>query len=1039
MASRLGGGLVGEAAIHRIESLSGKVHYKDKYWFPDKYVYTTGNQEEEDKIVAKLLLDPNAPVKEWGNGSWSFEYGPEWRKLGFIPHTDDINYRGLSYHKAPGTQLLEGIHEIPPEQKQGPENITHIAPPTQDSVLLEPMTNDPHYKKPKPPGDLGDIPKPLTPWQLANKIGPDYARQLLTMSGHDFTGRTPPVQIPDPGIREGLKELEEQSKLMERVQAGEGDEKPRGGLTLPKHRYVGPGGDLPAGRPMSKLDEIAARHDIGYHTEITHKHNPYYWYNFYDEQMVKEINENMDQIAKEGESWLANFILATWKAKASFMNPLGILLEHVQPDWNTYYDPQNTHHKQWVAFQRALTQHGTVSTDRPRTPPTPDNEMFPHVAKRPRVDEPNKSASCSTDMSSCEISSTQCTNDEDMEYNQTTVSGMPSSTTDSTIGNTGVQGTGDCAGGGGGAQRCTNKWLGGISWTHNTFTTYQTRRCILQPFTNKYTFTSSVDSTPGITVTTPWYYIDLNCFYSHIPPSTMQEIIETTDGFKPLTLTVTITEIVGKDVSCTTTSSGVPNTVTDSQTATLLLHRDDHYELPYVLGGGQETVPEHLPGDWYKLPQYCYTTVGMESPWGNWSQARPDDCSGNAWTVQCTNYFSTQDSELFLLENLVNTQLHPGCSWTSQYHFPHLPMAYTTQYPWSTRRQDNPCQKQRIVAVRNCCSTSSTDVNKTKQVIEVDQDQADMGFFRKPTMWLPANRHRDGDCQIIPPKGREYHLLPVRSGLPPVIVVRQGIFNPLPATGVFGLTSGTEQPGPPTEDKAVITPGGTTVLTSNTLTVKRKHKYKNQNHDVHTVYEGKQEQKRLYQLVIQRERGVGGPAEPNHVQERIIGNTGEKLPGSRYPLQSEITYGQHTGAVEESESGFYEFQIWERNPNTDLGKGGHKPPLAQWAMEKPPPTIYLRMLPMPCAPCKNKYTKSPGMKGIINSYITFQLQYSIKWAYTPRTHTRRWNPTSPALLPPPLPGSTVVYNLDSQKFSTDNQYTLAAESWQFKNRLRHNR
>ncbi|AUS83810.1 structural protein [bovine parvovirus 2] len=1028
-------GLGGAAGINLRQELEGKRLYLDKYKYPDNYIFREANQEQEMKKIRQLMAETNTDITETPDHKWYFNKYPV---EGPLKHSDDVNYHGLSYVRLPSRDLIEGKHLVPPEQRMGGEQLIGLGGmPESHDLILEPMTNDPRFHKPKPPGD--DIPKPLTHWQLANKIGPDYARQLAEMSGKDFTGRQPPIQIPDPGIRAGLQELEEQSKMLERVQAGEGENEPRGGLTLPKHRYVGPGGELPAGRPMSKLDEIAARHDIGYHTEIKHGHNPYYWYNFYDEQMIKDIKDNMDTIANEGESWLANFILSTWKAKASFMNPLGILLEHIQPDWNTYYDPTNTHHKQWVAFQRALTQHGTVSTERPATPPPADPDTSPPPAKKQRTESPNKSASCSAEMtSSCEISSTQCTNDEDMEYNQTTVCGMPSSTTDSTIGNTGVQGTGDCAGGGGGSQRCTNKWLGGISWGNNTFTTYQTRRCILQPFTNKYTFTSSVDSTPGITVTTPWYYIDLNCFYSHIPPSTMQEIIETTDGFKPLTLTVTITEIVGKDVSCTTTSSGVPNTVTDSQTATILLHRDDHYELPYVLGGGQETVPEHLPGDWYKLPQYCYTTVGMESPWGNWSQ-RPDDCSGNAWTVQCTNYFSTQDSELFLLENLVNTQLHPGCSWTSTYRFPHLPMAYTTQYPWSTRRQDNPLQKQRIVAVRNCCSTQSTDVNKTKQVIEVDQDQADMGFFRKPTMWLPANRHRDGDCQIIPPKDRDFHLLPVRSGLPPVIVVRQGIFNPLPATGVFGLTSGTEQPGPPTEDKAVRTPGGTTVLTSNTLTVKRKHKYKNQNHDVHTVYEGKQEQKRLYQLVIQTQRGVGGPAEPDHVQERIIGNTGEKLPGSRYPLQSEITYGQHTGAVEESESGFYEFQIWERNPNTDLGKGGHKPPLAQWAMEKPPPTIYLRMLPMPCAPCKNKYTKSPGMKGIINSYVTFQLQYSIKWAYTPRTHTRRWNPTSPALLPPPLPGSTVVYNLDSQKFSTDNQYTLAAESWQFKNRLRHNR
>lgn len=1005
---------------HRIEQ---KGLYEG-HIYPDNYVFSEADQHKE---IEKVLLEMdyhNTDIETFQGGYWRFKSYPHSALSPQKPSypTDTISFEGESYIH-PSTQHTPII------------SITSMQPPT---TPITPLT----------------IPTPVPKADLVKQLGPDYAKQLGIISSPPKQPLPPITENPE--IAQGLQELEEQESLKSQAHAGVGEEHGRTGLTLPGHKYIGPGGHLPAGKPTSKLDELAMEHDIGYNTEIKGGHNPYVWYNYYDQKMINDIWDNYDQIRNEGEQWLANLIISLWRAKKHITEPFHLLLKGIGYE-DESLDPTVTQRLNSLKhFQAALgAQEKSPPSTKPQVkvrlsdlkvtlPPAlfsgnhedieyhiPSHKESPYLPQEPPAKKlkpaqpPTMSTQCS--------STTRCSeaDDMDMGVDQTTFAGMPSSTTDSTIADIGVQGSGDCPGGGGGSQRCTNKWLGGIHWTHNTFTTYQTRRVMLTPFTNKYVAVSAIDNVPGIDVSTPWYYIDLNCFYSHIPPATMQEIIETTDGFKPLTLTVTITEIVGKDVSCASSSTSFPAQVTDSQTATILLHRDDKYELPYVIGGGQETVPEHLPGDWYRMPQYCYNTLGVEAGFiGN------TDCSRDWYTRACVTFKSTQDSELFLLENLPNTQLHPGCTWTSTYKFPNLPMAKTTQYPWSVRRQDNPYQKQRIVSVRNCTNASSGDL--PKQRIEIDTFPEDRASFRKPTMWLPANRHRDGDCQIIPPPGKEQHVLPTRNNQPPVIIVRQGIFSF--ETASSGVTSNihTEQPGPPTEDKAVRTPGGTMVLTSNTLTVKRKTKVTGWH--PHTIpYTDTDPKKRIYQLVIQNERGLGGPAEPDHVKERFIGSSGGVLPGSRYPLFQEITYGQHTGAPIEGESGFWEYQIWERNPNVDFFKGGHKPPLAQWAIQHPPPLILLRMLPMPCAPCQTKYTMTPKMKGIINSYVTFQLQYSIKWAYTPRHHTNRWNPTLPPMLPPPFPGRSVVYNLDTQSGSTENQYVLASESWQFKQRLRHNR
>nr|UQW95854.1 structural protein [Bovine copiparvovirus 3] len=966
------------------------------------YDWEEGEEEEEDWVLYQMQqnADPLPSARFPGQNKWHFGgYTPSYLRPG---QNTQPSY--TAWRRAADSWLADNLVQY--ADVIGPLKGIN-SPPKPSSPTLDPNI---------PTIDVGVQMHPKTPQK------PVYRFDAPPHTGeqYDYT--------------KDILDLEQKLQQMKKQQSMAGTHEQTGGIGIPGTHYIGPGSKVPGPKPTSKLDEIALHHDLGYEQLLAHGEWPYINYNYYDEKMIQEIKSNADVIQREGDSWLANFIVGLWTAKQRITEPIYELVKHVTP-------PDPLAEKSLYRLQHALGQqlpvtHWTPQTDRPPARIADKRPASPASAG----DRPNK-MSCLTP-----TKLVTSTSDDDMgecqaQPDHINQAGMPTATTDSAQGLIGPQGDDVCAGGGGGSQRCNTNWVGGIKWFHNRFITYNTRRVILQPFNNKYVATTSVDSNPGVDISTPWYYIDLNCFYSHINPATMQEILETTDGFRPRKLHIKLTEVVGKDVTCSGTESPT-TTVTDSQTATILVHADDGYYLPYVMGGGQETVPEHIQGDWYKLPQYAYRTVGSEHPMTTSSNPsfRPD--AGGAQLDNRTpriDWQSIQDSEFFMLENLPSIQLHPGCDWSHTYHFPRLDWAYTTQYPWDLRRSDNPYQKQRIVVPKSCFQKpADKEQQPTGPYIDVDNIADNRGMFKKPTMWLPANRHRDGDCIIIPKDkvDASLHKAPIRNATPPTILVRQTLFGF--DDNVNYTNNNTEQPGPSTEDKAIRTPGGTMVITSNALTIKRKIEKLQEPYEPHKGhYANVDTHKRYLQLVIQNERGVGGPAEPDHVRERCLSScsTGSRL--LNYPLFQEITYGMHTGAPIERESGFYEAQIWQRNPNTDAYRGGSHPPLAQWAMPNPPPMILLRMLPMPCNPPFYKCTKTPRMKALINSYVTMQIQYEMTWEFIPRQRQRaRWNPMTPTQLPPPLPGRHLIYNLDTNSSFDTNQYVIAQESWNFKGRMR---
>ncbi|QBM79592.1 structural protein [Roe deer copiparvovirus] len=982
---------------------------------------------------------------------------PDPRPTPTSPPTQQFNWTGGGW---PTNTELPSSNV--PQMGIGSQGNVQFSPMTADETTIERAKNEGH-----------PIP-PITE-------SPEIAHDLETLE-HETEESEFNMQL----IKQAIAETHDSEDIETRAKDGEGADQ----TSLTVHgRYVGPGNPLPAGKPSSKLDEIALRHDIRYHVELKHKHWPYLTYQYADKIMIDEINQNMEQIKQEGNEWLANFIKSLWTTQKLYSAPIGVLLENIIPEMGWYSGDTANKIYNFNQFQHALTRHGKTTWTglndpihlpfRPdRTHPSetdsPSNADADQAAKKkppksapPSSHSPTNKNLSSTDMSTCDANTaptvdTICTND-----------GLPIGISNNSTSTASPGGT-ESQGGGGGAAKCPEKWFGGVTWEGNTFTTYNTRRCMLTPFNTKYLARSGVDNTPSVDIETPWYYFDLNAFSCHINPHTMQEIVEHTDGIRPLSLTITIAEIQAKDVSMGSGSTSSTYTITESQTATMLLHRDSDYDLPYPIGGGQDTIPDHLPGDWYSLPRYCYKTLGGIS-------AEPKEhritntstfCNGTRITNQTwtERHHSVQDSELFLIEGMPCTQLHPNCSWSYQYSFPHVSWALTTQYCWNTRRQDNPCQQLRFYNIKNthyedtkqdidvvmCTSSSDTTCSnecgtsgsnnkiKRKRITVETKGNVDhhnriqlqnnnVKILRasntRPAMWLPAPRHPTGDCVFINPANAlgiadnkiDSHYA-FSNQKKHIILIEEELYS-------NGTThSKTCLPGPVTQESAIRTPEGAILINTNALAVARNNADQTTHPAIYTNGECLPPNK-TFQLVINTRRGADGPSNSTHIKNSTTDTTNFGI---------EQCYGMMPGQVAEKQSGFYENQIWCRNPNTDMADGGGNPLIAQWGIKSPPHLILVRMLPTPANSTTDmgKY-KSPIMGSILNQYMTFQIQYAMKWEYLPKSRNKCWNPITPPQLPQPSNGHNVIYNLDTRR--QGNQYCIPDETWAFKQRIRNRR
>lgn len=805
------------------------------------------------------------------------------------------------------------------------------------------------------------------------------------------------------------------------------------GLVWPGYKYLGPGNDLQQGPPVDELDAAAMRHDVRYATFLSEGDIPYIWAPEIDKQMIKEIHDSgMDQ------TWMGNFVIALWQMKYTLGLPVHHLLKYLlPPDPDTvrpgHHDPADTI---WPGNEP------DPDTNIPASPPQTSSEAQPSAGqdsggdtqggrkigdKRPSSPNggpENKKPKLDT----CGSMSTSCA----------------SSTTDNCPlgGTSGPAPTVTTGGGGGGAPQCGGTWWGGPKWTEHTVTFSSTRQCQLIPYPKNYCAKKSWDYIPGIIVTTPWYYIDLNTWGCFIPPASFQELIETADDITPLSLKIQIHEIVAKDICQQANSQGCQ--ISDTQTAQMLIFADEGYKFPYVLGGGQMTVPGHLPGQKYGLPRYAYRTVGTPNQWNV-------SCKTNCSNSETYTPFwqSNQDTELFLLENHPSQILHAGQCWEHNYNFPPLPSLKLTQYMWDTRRQDNPLIGQRIV-------TMDPLSDDTKRIIKVHNPQSGLVWatYKKPAMWLPGPRHRDGDYIEIPPfdpkdndpkhASLPPHADPTTFKLNPIVVTRQGRYGAWGKSDPCTININyTEQPGPATQDRAVRYNDMSVLLTTNTLAVKPvENTYEGGFRDHNNPYfsEPSSAQKPeadtvLVRPVIMNQRGMQQPAEPLHINERMWGLVRKDI--DWYPQDpqgcKEITYGATEGQAVEHNTEFLDGQIWEQKPNTD-GPVSSRPPLAPYGIRDPPPMIFLRMLPTPGPPpCTETQVYQKVSDSQINQYMNFLLSFELTLAYTRRLKTNRWNPINPAQLPPG-PATGGIFNLDE-----NGSYQMPYEAWTFKNRPRHRR
>nr|QBQ18639.1 capsid protein [Porcine parvovirus 5] len=771
----------------------------------------------------------------------------------------------------------------------------------------------------------------------------------------------------------GHREQKELEGNIEDIKHGAGEDQTGTGINWPGHRYTGPGNPLPHGAPRNEIDLSAAKHDIRYKQYSRYGHWPYIWAPYIDKKMQEDIREIVKKgLGLEGKL-LGNLISALWQAKYRLGAPIYEILKTILP---------------------------------PKSMPTKES-VEKHLPKPLPIDPPQTSLPGASPPRTPDLGGETGMNEEPPAKRRMTEDRCDSTTRCETL-DTQYEDSKMAGGVGGGGNQPKSSWIGGAFFTDTTVTTYGTRRCVLSSFPHNYCTTESGDHIPSLVVCTPWYYYDLNILSAHFSPSAWQTLLEEYDAFKPLKLEVKIKEIVVKDVN-NMTGKQCCDTVSDNAMAAVLCFEDTHYELPYVLGGGQLTVPGHLPGQTYELPKYCYRTVGKPHS-EMWS---PIDGSKRAH-LDMPFVQPTQNTEFFILENRHSTILHTGNEFFQTYDFPDLHFEQLTQYMWDARRLDNPMKGQRIQVMKN----KPTEDKDQMFGIRASSYLVPwiVNSLNRPAMFLQGGRLKDGDYSIVGPGTREQATYHYFNDTP--VVVERDIYKFTTSM----LKRETQQPGPRTQETTVKTPDGTIIITTNSLAYGQVPENIDNIPSDHKAAFGVTG----YRLAVAEQRGYSTPGMPSHIREILSTKTPKLLEKD----QQEITFPNFEGSVSEKTSANLESQIWAYIPNTDNKHNCGTPPLSIWGMENPPPMVFLRLLPQLGPPEKSSCSGSKPSKKFLNQYCQFLLEYTVTWAVVRRKkHTPRWNP---------MPGVTIptynndpVYILDQNGF-----YKLPETVWTAKQRVR---
>ncbi|AEX38016.1 unnamed protein product [Artibeus jamaicensis parvovirus 1] len=221
------------------------------------------------------------------------------------------------------------------------------------------------------------------------------------------------------------------------------------------------------------------------------------------------------------------------------------------------------------------------------------------------------------------------------------------------------------AGGSGGV--AGSLWEGGAKFSANKVETCVSKTVCVLPYNNhQYDAIKSEGQNRGLSYfgyKTPWGYLDYNQMNVHFSPSEFQRLLENYDAIRPASICYSIKHLTIKDVNIATDSS---TTITDSATGGLCIMEDTGYNLPYVIGNMQQTVPDALPGSLYYPPNYAYLTVNHRVSTLNNQRA------------------------FYVLEHGNFAILTTGAEQTFTYTFPELPMKSLNTHCQNPHQMNNP-------------------------------------------------------------------------------------------------------------------------------------------------------------------------------------------------------------------------------------------------------------------------------------------------------------------------------------------------------------
>nr|WNO15998.1 capsid protein [Porcine parvovirus 3] len=700
----------------------------------------------------------------------------------------------------------------------------------------------------------------------------------------------------------------------------------RPGILVPGYNYVGPGNPLDNAPAKGPVDEAAKHHDERYDEMLRHGDLPYIHGRGADRLMNKEIEraEQEGKIDNPVDALVGNAIRGIWEAKETLGDIADVQLSQVLPP-----DPPTSQVLPGSSEDAPSPKRQRAGT--PDSVPTPGNPSPAPIADPATI--------------------------------------MAAPVTGAT----------------GGGIKVKAQWLGGTHFSDNTIVTSHTRTSMLADrggYAPVYRSGSHVsDRQPVMGMRTPYSYIDVNAISAHLTPRDFQQLLDEYEEIRPKKLVIGISGIVIKDVSVTTTGT----TVSDSASGGITVFSDDAYDYPYVLGHNQDTLPGHLPGENYVLPQYGYLTRGREFDKGT-------DIVGIA----------DHRSELYFLEHHDAECLGSGDTWSHAYEFPSdLPFRRLTTPNQSLYARHNPIPPSRLAIMTG---VDNSGVPKWKRPAGEDVGKHPLNYVPGPSVMMPTDSQiRNTDFRVPlaignPVTGDRYSVGPL-------------VHQP--------WSIRTEEGKSPPNNFAVHSYLGGVAYT------RRRHEESYTGHTEEMDGSVTNPSRVVVNEVDMAAPHVGHTfMVPGHTRVDGSGSGSDTVYDPK--LYQEPIFPLFPAAVWNPNPLTYDCQIWTKIPDTECRFFAQYPLLGGWGMDAPPPMVFLKMRSQPGPPPGGAHTV-PNSN--LNQYAIFHLHYTIEWEVKRRRRSRRHNPEKPAPFPTTDSGRMPFMLANDDRDPNVPVYEVPSDQW----------